>query len=122
MTLAFGAALCVLAGMCVAVIGVLVLVPAIRFAIAASQSAEGEVIGHDRVDGEEADYFYPRVAFKIGREEWVFRGRVGSLRPRPPVGARIRVYFPPGEPGAADLTRFHGVWAIAGLLVVGIGL
>ena len=115
-------AVCVLAGVTVAGVGILFFVPAAREAAAATGAAEGTVVGHDREEGEEAVYYYPRVAFTADGTEWVIRGHIGHSRQWPPVGARIRVYFPPGDPGVAELSRFGGVWAAAGVFLVGIGL
>lgn len=112
----------VLAGMVAIAVGTLLLVPTIRFAIAATASAAGTVVGHDRSDSEEATWYYPRVAFTAGGREWVVRGLLGSHRPRPAVGARVRVYFPPGNPQAAELGRIGGVWASMALVAVGVGL
>ena len=115
-------AVCVLAGVTVAGVGILFIVPSARFAVAATGVAEGTIVGHDRKEGEEAVYYYPQVAFTTDGTGWVMRGRIGHSRQWPPVGTRIRVYFPPGDPGVAELSRFGGVWAAAGVLLVGIGL
>lgn len=121
-TLVMGAVLCVLAGAAVAVVGVLLLIPAVRFAVAAKASADGTVIGHDKSDTHEATWYYPRVAFTAAGREWVVRGLVGHLRPRPQVGARVRVFFPPGDPQAAELGRTGLAWVALGVLAVGIAL
>jgi hypothetical protein len=117
-----GAVLCVLAGTVVAVVGVLLLIPTIRFAVAASESADGTVVGYDQSDSPEATWYYPRVEFTAEGREWVVRSVLGHLRPRPRLGSRLRVYFPPGEPKAAQLERAGGVFAALGVLAVGIAL
>jgi hypothetical protein len=122
MTLAMGATLCLLAGAVAAAFGGLLLVPAVRFAAAATASARGTVIGHDQKDSEEATYYYLRVAFTAEGREWVVKSNVGHLRPRPPVGTQVRVRFPPGDPGAADLSQAGGLWLAVVPLVVGVGL
>jgi Protein of unknown function (DUF3592) len=122
MTLVMGAVLCVLAGTVTAAVGVLLLIPTARFAVAARASADGTVVGHDQSDTQEATWYYPQVVFTAKGREWVVRGVSGHLRPRPRLGSRIRVYFPPGDPQAAQLGRTGGVWAALGLLAVGIAL
>ena len=53
MPLAVWAALCVLAGTTVASVGCVLLAPTVRFALAATASAEGLVVGHDQEDTAE---------------------------------------------------------------------
>jgi hypothetical protein len=122
MTLVMGAALCVLAGAVVAAAGILLLVPVTRTAASATASANGAIVGHDWADTEEATWYYPRVAFTAAGRECAVRGRVGHLRPQPPVGSRVQVYFPRGDPQAAGLGRNGGVWAAVGLVAVGLAL
>jgi hypothetical protein len=117
-----GAALCVLAGIVTAGVGVLLLIPTVRFAVAARSSADGRVIAHDQSDTPEATWYYPRVQFRAEGREWMVRGQLGKLRPRPPLGSHVRVTFPPGDPRAAQLGRFGGVLASLGLLGLGIAL
>jgi hypothetical protein len=112
----------VLAGVVPAAFGVLLLIPSIWFAVAATASADGTVVGHDQSDTPETTWYYPRVVFTAEGREWVVGGVLGHHRPRPRLGSRLRVYFPPGDPQAARLGRTSGVWAALGLLTVGIGL
>jgi hypothetical protein len=117
-----GAVLCVLTGTVAVVVGVLLLIPTVRFAVAARASADGTVVGYDLSDTPEATWYYPRVEFTAEGREWVVRGVLGHLRPRPRLGSRLRVYFPPGDPQAAQLGRAGGVWAALGVLAVGVAL
>src|SRR5262245_23332536 len=115
-------ALCALGGLGVLVLGILILLPSIQFAAGATESASGRVVCHDQ-EGQGADlWYYPRVAFTAGGREWECRGQCGWSRPTPPVGARVRVYFPPADPGAAQLSRFGGVKVAALMLACGGGL
>jgi hypothetical protein len=122
MPLAIWAVLLGLGGLAVAAVGVVFLVPTSRFAVSATRSAEGTIVGHDREETQEAVYYYPRVAFTVDGVEWVIRGKIGHIRPRPRVGARRRVYFPPGDPEAASMDRFAGVWVSLGLIFLGFAL
>jgi hypothetical protein len=115
-----GVVLLVLGGAAVTFLGILFLVPSVRSAASATCSAEGTIVGHDRVETDEAVYFYPRVAFVVGGTEWVVRGLIGHMRPHPRVGALRRVFFPPGEPQAAQMSRFAGVWVSLWLILFGI--
>jgi hypothetical protein len=121
-TLVTGAVLCVLAGSVAVAVGVLLLIPSVRFAVAARASADGTVVGHDQSDTQEATWYYPRVVFTAEGAEWVVLGLIGHLRPRPRLGSRVRVYFPPGDPQAAELGRTGGVWAALAVLAVGLAL
>jgi hypothetical protein len=120
--LPIGAVLCILAGAATAAVGLLLLVPTARFAAAATAFVEGTVVGHDSADTPEATWYYPRVKFAAAGREWVVRGGIGHLRPRPRIGSRVRVFFPPDDPQAAGLGRTGGLWAALGLLAVGIAL
>src|SRR5262249_24913006 len=93
-----------------------------RFAVVARASADGTVIGHDRSDTPEATWYYSRVAFTAEGREWVVRGPLGHLPPRPRSGARVRGYFPPGDPPAAELSLAGGAGAGLGVRTVGIAL
>jgi hypothetical protein len=112
--------LIVLGGLFVTALGIVFLVPTVRSAASATCSAEGTIIGHDRVETDEAIYYYPRVTFVVDGVEWVVRGLIGHVRPHPRVGARRRVYFPPGDPQAAQMSRFSGVWVSLGLILFGV--
>lgn len=116
------AILCVLAAIPVATAGVLIFIPTARFAAAATASAEGTVVGYERVDAADATYFYPQVAFKAAGAEWVVEGKSGHLRESPPLGTQVVVYYPPDAPQQGELGRTGGMWAAAGLMAIGVGL
>jgi hypothetical protein len=121
-TIVMGAVLCVLAGTVAAAVVVLPLIPTVRVAVAARASADGTVVGHDRSDTQEATWYYPRAVFTAEGREWVVRGLLGHHRPRPRLGSRARVYFPPDAPQAAELGRAGGGWLALAVLAVGIAL
>jgi hypothetical protein len=113
-------ALAALLGAAALTVGVALLIPTIRFARSATGVAEGTVVGHDREEDHESVYFYPRIAFTANGADWQVRGKLGYAgRPRHRVGARVRVYFPPNDPGAAELSRFGGAWFAAAIAAVG---
>ncbi len=121
MPMAMGAGLGVLAGAVTAGVGVLLLVRALRLEAA----TYGTVVGHDRSDSEDATSYYPRVAFATEGREGLIRGQIGHGRPQPPVGARVQVYLPPGDPQAAEFGRAVGVWVAvaatsAGAVLAGV--
>jgi hypothetical protein len=120
MTLTLGVVLLALGGSALAVGGAAFALSAYRVAAAATRSADGTIVGHDRVEGDESVFYYPRVAFTADGTEWVVRGQIGHHRPHPRVGAFRRVYFPPGKPEAASMSRFEGVWAALGLVLFGL--
>ncbi len=109
-------------GLLAATFGAVLLIPTLRFAIAASGSAQGTVIGHDCEQSEATTYYYPRVSFTTGDHEWVIRGQCGTVRPVRVVGAQVRGYFPPSDPASAEFSRGRDAWFAAGLLTTGTGV
>jgi Protein of unknown function (DUF3592) len=111
------------------IVGILLIMSRRRF-LRDAVSVQGTVTGHAERSGSEGGTVYsPVVQFTtVEGQALTFTESVASNPPRHQAGASVKVLYPPGNPQAARVAGWFGLWFLPtfallfGLIFVGVGV